>query len=178
MKKIFVLTFLIFAFAVYSTAHGEYKITLKNGGKFIASDYKKEGSSIKLYTPNGEIEIDQSNIESIKETEGAEKIEETANKPQTITPKINLKEIAIKEIDPNVKKQGDENKTKELEDKHKALTEKEKQLKEETKKLNEDINKEGRLTSIRKKRELEQRSKELQKKADKYNKEIESSKQK
>lgn len=169
MKKTFVLTFLIFLLTAYATVHAEYKIILKSGGKIIVNDYKKDGSSIKLYTPNGEIEIDQSNVESIKETESSEK---TDKNTEPATSKIDVKDIVIKDIIPQVKKQDDGNKTKAIADKHKALTEKNKKLVEESKKLDEDFAKEGRTTSMRKKRELEQRSQELKKKADEYKKEI------
>lgn len=188
MKKIFVFIMLsLFLLGTYNNVFADYKIILKNGGKLIVKDYKKEGSSIRLYTTAGEMEIDQSNVENIKSVD----IEEDANEPSAKPEKENITEEKTLDIEKNkktetkniqspdnipddlaIKTKTVENEIKGLEKKNAELKSEEKQLQEESKKIEEDLKKEGKIMPVRKKREFDKRTSELDKKVESHNQKV------
>ncbi|MCE5225608.1 MAG: hypothetical protein LLG05_07070, partial [Porphyromonadaceae bacterium] len=152
---------------ICTSAFANFKIILKNGREFIVEDYKEINGKIKFYRSGGEVELDKNMIESIKDTKKS-------------LPEDNIPSAIIDETEQKTTPQNDKeknyddpkNKLEEITKKKEALKLKQEQLKSEQNKLNEEMKKEGRLTSIRKSREFEQRAKELKDKIQKYDDEI------
>lgn len=173
MKK--AICFILFIIVVFcASAFADYKIILKNGSEFIVDDYKEVDGRIRFSVMGGEIEIDRGNIEDIKKLKAVKRIEETAP-PETMKGDSSEKPVtAEKGAVTQTKRQEIENRLKEIIKKKEELKAEGEKLTDEKKKLEEDIKKEGRVTSIREKRELERRTSELEEKIKKFNEELNS----
>ncbi len=170
-KAICFIMFLAFGL-IYTPVFAEYKIILKNGREFIVDDYKDVNGKIKFYKMGGEMEIDKGNVENIKKVKVTKTVEETApaetikkDSPEGLTP-------AEKGKDLQTKRQELANRLKEIEKKKEEMRAEGEKLSGERKKLEEDYKKEGRVTSIREKREYERRFSELEEKIKKFNEEM------
>lgn len=181
LYKLLLTLFPAFALIVFcASAFADYKIILKNGSEFIVDDYKDVDGRIKFSIMDGEIEIDKSNIEDIKKVKAVKSIEEPApapGGPPAETMKKDSSEepvTAEKGTVTQTKRQEIVNRLKEIAKKKEEMRAEGEKLTNERKKLEEDIKKEGRVTSIREKRELERRTLELEEKIKKFNEELNS----
>ncbi|MCE5194877.1 MAG: hypothetical protein LLF28_05380, partial [Nitrospiraceae bacterium] len=153
---------------ICTSAFANFKIILKNGREFIVEDYKEINGKIKFYRSGGEVELDKSLIESIKDTTKSL----TKNNAASEITEENDQKTEPQQYDKGKKYDDTDSKLKGIIKKKEDIKLKAEQLKSEQKKLNEEMKKEGRLTSIRKSREFEQKAKELNDKILKYNSEI------
>ncbi|MDP1759827.1 MAG: hypothetical protein Q8K77_08535 [Thermodesulfovibrionales bacterium] len=170
-NKILITVSLFFVFILLAaSALADYKIILKNGREFVVDDYKDMGGKIKFYREGGEIELDKDIIKDIKKTKAVRQTEESS--PVETTEDTPEKPAAEKSAQPQ--KQETDSKLKELAKKKEQFKAEGEKLATDKKKLEEDIKKEGKVVSIREKREFDRRRSELETKIKKFNEEIKS----
>ncbi|TAL26249.1 MAG: hypothetical protein EPN94_03550 [Nitrospirae bacterium] len=167
--------FLIFALAlICSSAFAGYKIILKNGRDFIVDNYTEADGKIRFYRSGGIIELDRSNIESIKKVKASSQAEETAPSETGAAKKDSAdgQTSVDKDKDAPSKKQEIENRLREIGKKKEELGNEDKKIAEDRKKLEEDKAKEGHVTYARQKREFERRAAEITERIRKFNEEL------
>lgn len=163
-----------------------YKIVLKNGKGFTVNNYTEADGKIRFYMGGGLIELDRSIIESIREIKSRSSTYESAPE-ETVKqdPTVGIDSLrkaypaAEKGKDSQTKGDGAQTKRQEITDRLKEIGKKkealgleDKKIADDRKKLEDDKQKEGRVTSIPKKREFEKRADEISDKIRKFNEEL------
>jgi len=158
-----------------------YKIILKNGKDFTVNNYTEADGKIRFYMNGGLIELDRSIIESIKQIKARSGTYESApedavKKDSTVGSDLQRESQPTAEKGEVVKtkRQDAENRLREIAKKKEEMKAEADKLAEEKKKIEEDIRKEGRIASIREKREYEHKISELNEKINKFNEEMTS----
>ncbi|MBI5203603.1 MAG: hypothetical protein HZA11_01665 [Nitrospirae bacterium] len=157
-----------------------YKIILKNGKGFNVNNYTEADGKIRFYIDGGGlIELDRSIIESIKQIKSGrstyESAPEDAVKKDSTAGSDSQQEAqptAEKGEGVKTKRQDAESRLREIAKKKEEMKAEADKLAEEKKKIEEDIRKEGRIASIREKREYEHKISELNEKINKFNEEM------
>lgn len=171
---------------IYSPAFAGYKIILKNGKDFTVNNYTEADGKIRFYVAGGLIELDRSYIESIKEIKVRRGTDESApedavkkdsavgSESSTTHGQREAQPAAEKGEVVKTKRQDAEIRLREIAKKKEEMKAEADKLAEEKKKIEEDIRKEGRIVSIREKREYEHKISELNEKVNKFNEEMTS----
>lgn len=172
MKRVIHLIIISLTFIfIYSPVFAGYKIYLKNGNVIIAEDIKEVGNELKIYYSAGELSIDKKEVERVVETAGSGVLF-TTEEPSGEEKKLE-EEKETKGVEGEQRKQDSEARLTEISKRKEEMIAERERLQKEKQELEEDIKKEGRLTSIRKERELKHRSSELEEKIKKFNEELE-----
>ncbi|KAF0145769.1 MAG: rsgI [Nitrospirae bacterium] len=180
MKKPIYLILFLSLMLIAMPAFAGYKIILKNGRGFNVNNYTEADGKIRFYLDGaGLIELDKSSIESIKQTKSGRSTYESApedavKKDSTVgsDSQQEAQPTAEKGEVVKIKKQDAEIRLREIAKKKEELKKEAEKLSEEKKKIEEDIRKEGRISSIREKREYERKISELSEKINKFNEEM------
>ncbi len=180
MKKTIYPVLFLALMLIYTPAFAAYKITLKNGRDFKVGNYTETDGKIRFYIDGaGLIELDRSSIESIKQIKGSggryENAPEDAVKKDSTVGSDSQQEAqptAEKGEGVKTKREAAESRLREIAKKKEAMKAEADKLAEEKKKIEEDIKKEGRIASIREKREYEHKISELNEKINKFNEEM------
>lgn len=182
MKKIIYPVLFFALIFIYTPVFAGYKIILKNGKDFTVSNYTEADGKIRFYIDGtGLIELDRNSIESIRQIKSGRSTYESA--PEDAVKKDSTAgSDSQQEAQPSVdkgkdapsKKQEIENRLREIAKKNEEMKKEAEKLSEEKKKIEEDIRKEGRIISIREKREYEHKISGLNEKINKFNEQMTS----
>jgi predicted Zn-dependent protease len=160
-KRLLGICLFLTSILIYNHASAGYKVHLKNGNVINAEDVKDAGSELRIYYWGGELSLDKEEIEKIVETTTSGRAFEGPSEEKV--------EKLEKEKEPE---QNIEGRLKEIAKRKEEMVLEKERLDSEQLKLNEDFKKEGRLMSIRERREFENRSKELEEKIKGFNEEL------
>ncbi len=169
MKSAYLI--IILALIIPFSAFADFKIILKNGREFIVEEYKDVDGKIMFYKWGGEIEIEKDTIEEIKEVKPSKTYDETSPAEVIKEDAPEGRQTPEKSKDSS-SNQDIENKLKEIAKKKEEMMTEAEKLNKEKKQLEEDVKKEGMLTTIGRKREMEKRTSEITEKINNFNEEL------